>query len=586
VTRPPRDGETPPRPASGEPGVLHLVLLGEHVYSSHRLPPSGEVILGRGTGCDVVIADDSVSRRHACLRIGSPLSLEDLGSANGTRVQGRTLARGERAEFALGEAVQIGTIMAVVRDAGVRPRPRRLWPHGYFEGRLDEECEVSARSGAAFAVVRLRASAELDGAALIDALSGVLRSGDVVGQAGPGDFEILLRELSRDQAARVVTRIPAALGPAEPTIAVGHACFPEDGTTAEELLAVAAAAAGAPRTVRGEPVPEGAMRDILRMADRVAASSLSVLILGETGVGKELLAEYLHRQSPRRDKPLLRLNCAALSPTLLESELFGHERGAFTGADRPKPGLLEGADGGSVFLDEIGELTEPLQVKLLRVIEERKVQRVGGLSPRPIDVRFIAATNRNLVDEVAIGRFRQDLLYRINAMTLVIPPLRQRVHEIAQLARVFADEIAKELGRDELVVAPSARTLLEAYPWPGNVRELRNIIMRAAVLSTGATIQPEHLPPELHQAADPPTTPSRRGERGATVAGALKPGTIRESVRKTVAEMERKAIMEALARHGGNQHAAARELGIHRRTLMRRLDQYEIPRPRKGVPKP
>ena len=589
MATPNRDGDTPARDASARV-KRQLVLLGEQVYSSHPLPDKGNVVIGRSPECDVVISDDSVSRRHAILRIGPQLMLEDLGSANGTRVQGRVLAKGEAAAITLGEAVQIGTIMAVVSDAAAKFRPRRLWPHGYFEGRLEEEVDVCTRSGATFAVARFRAGPSLDGAGLIDALAGVLRSGDVIGQCGPGDFELLLRAISPERARRVVDRIPAALATLGQEVSIGHACFPEHGWTGDELLAAAAAAAGLPARSRGEPAREGAMREVLRMADRVAASSLSVLILGETGVGKELLAEYIHRQSPRRDKALLRLNCAALSPTLLESELFGHERGAFTGADRSKPGLLEGADGGSVFLDEIGELPEPLQVKLLRVIEERKVQRVGGLTQTAIDVRFIAATNRNLDEEVARGAFRQDLLYRINAMTLVIPPLRQRAYEIEGLARGFAAEMSKDLGRERLDVSMDALALLEAYPWPGNIRELRNVVMRAAVLSGGIEIGAEHLPPELlNRTHSPPSksTPPRRDEaarvaRGPEDAAHRGPrGSIRESVKSTVAEVERQAIIEALARHGGNQAAAAAELGIHRRTLMRRLDQYKIPRPRK-----
>ena len=568
-------------PARGPRGERQLVLLGEQVYSSHRLPDTGAVVIGRSPDCDVVIGDDSVSRRHAILRVGSDLTLEDLGSANGTRVQGRTLRPGEAAVITLGEAVQIGTIMAVVSDAGAKPRPRRLWPHGYFEGRLEEEVDVCTRSGATFAVARFRAGPELDGARLIDALAGVLRSGDVIGQCGAGDFELLLRAISPDRARRVVQRIPEALAALGQTIEIGHACFPDQGWTGDELLAAASASAGLPSRARGEPSREGAMREVLRMADRVAASSLSVLILGETGVGKELLAEYIHRQSPRRDKALLRLNCAALSPTLLESELFGHEKGAFTGADRSKPGLLEGAHGGSVFLDEIGELPEPLQVKLLRVIEERKVQRVGGLNQTAIDVRFIAATNRNLDEEVAQGAFRQDLLYRINAMTLVIPPLRQRSYEIEGLARGFADEISKDLDRDRLDISLEALALLEAYTWPGNIRELRNVVMRAAVLCGGSEIGPEHLPPEVvKRVAASPATPVHKDDAIAPPARPQR-RSIRDSVKYTVEEVERQAIIEALARHGGNQAAAAQELGIHRRTLMRRLDQYKIPRPRK-----
>jgi DNA-binding NtrC family response regulator len=572
-----RERETPTRTATPAPRrspAQHLVVLGEHVYASHPLPETGAVTIGRAPRCDIAVPDESISRRHATLHVGERLTLEDLGSANGTRVQGRRLAPGESAAVAAGEAFQLGTIMAVVRAADAPFRPRRLWPHGYFEGRLDEECDVNARSRATFAVARIRAEGELDGATVLDALTGVLRAGDVVGQYTQGEFELLLRGVSPEHATRVVARIPKAFAAAGVTVVIGHACFPRDGRTAAELLAAAASAAGADNT-RAAP-PEGAMADVRRMADRVAASSLSVLILGETGVGKELLAEYIHQRSPRHDRPLLRLNCAALAPTLLESELFGHERGAFTGADRPKPGLLEGANGGSVFLDEIGELPEPLQVKLLRVIEDRKVQRVGGLTPREINVRFIAATNRNLEEEVARGRFRRDLLYRINAMTLVIPPLRQRLREIEPLARGFADEIARELGRPELDLAPDALDVLRRYAWPGNIRELRNVVMRAAIMCGDSTIRVEHLPREVSQRGGEDTPTRDRPARPAA-----RPGSIRDSVRSTVAQVEKAAILEALAASGGNQHEAASRLGIHRRTLMRRLDEYGIPRPRK-----
>ena len=221
-----------------------------------------------------------------------------------------------------------------------------------------------------------------------------------------------------------------------------------------------------------------------------------MLIVGETGVGKEVLAEIIHGLSPRAGKPFVRINCATLSPTLFEAELFGHERGAFTDAREAKPGLLETAEGGTVMLDEIGELPLPLQAKLLRVIETREVMRVGAVKARTIDVRFLAATNRVLEDEVARGAFRQDLYYRLNGISLLIPPLRARVDEIEPLAQAFVENAAKMSDRPPLKLSPAAMKLLLSYAWPGNIRELRNTIERALLLSTGDSITPEDLPLE------------------------------------------------------------------------------------------
>ncbi|KYF75892.1 Fis family transcriptional regulator, partial [Sorangium cellulosum] len=228
-------------------------------------------------------------------------------------------------------------------------------------------------------------------------------------------------------------------------------------------------------------VKDSAMRAVYELAERVARGPINILLLGETGVGKEVLAESIHRASPRAQRPLLRLSCVALSESLLESELFGHERGAFTGAVRAKPGLLETAEGGTVFLDEIGELPLSIQAKLLRVIEERKVMRVGGLTPTKIDVRFISATHRNLEAEVSRGAFRQDLYFRLNGVTLTIPPLRERPGEVAALAQLFAERTAKELFPSEasagtVPISPAALVGLQRHSWPGNIRELRNVI--------------------------------------------------------------------------------------------------------------
>ncbi|HSS01375.1 MAG TPA: sigma 54-interacting transcriptional regulator [Kofleriaceae bacterium] len=313
---------------------------------------------------------------------------------------------------------------------------------------------------------------------------------------------------------------------------------------------------------------EASMRAVRQLAERVAGSMLSVLIVGETGVGKELVAELVHRRSPRAPAPLLCLNCAALSEPLIESELFGHEKGAFTGALRTKPGLLEVARGGTVFLDEIGELPLVLQAKLLRVVESRQILRVGGLEPRAIDVRFVAATHRDLQAEVHAGRFREDLFYRLNGITLAIPPLRERTSEIAELARRFVDEACARTHRRP---APSwsanALALLVRHPWPGNIRELKNAVERAVVLCTGDVLEVAHLPEALRDASlsDPlgPRPP-------------IGPTDDEAALRSRLADLDRRRIAEALAQAGGNQSRAARALGIARNTLIARMKAYGL----------
>ena len=305
------------------------------------------------------------------------------------------------------------------------------------------------------------------------------------------------------------------------------------------------------------------MQDLYRVVERIARGQISVLIQGETGSGKELVAEAVHRGSPRRGGPFLRLNSAAFTETLLESELFGHEKGSFTGADRAKIGLLESAKGGTVFLDEVGELPLVIQAKLLRVIEHRQVMPVGAVATRPIDVRFVAATNRDLDAEVAAGRFRQDLLYRLNGVILRVPPLRDRPMEIEPLARRFAAAASAALGLPApRPLAPDAVAWLREHDWPGNVRELKNVMERAVLLAGDGPIRPEH----LH-------TTGAAGPDAAAPAPGAAPGD------DDAAELAR--IRDALDRCHGNQTRAARLLGIARSTLVRKLDAHGLPRPRK-----
>ncbi|HUJ60443.1 MAG TPA: sigma 54-interacting transcriptional regulator [Kofleriaceae bacterium] len=315
-----------------------------------------------------------------------------------------------------------------------------------------------------------------------------------------------------------------------------------------------------------QPMLSAAMRALYQLVDRVAVGTISVLILGETGVGKEVLAEAIHRRSTRAAAPLLRLNCAALTDTLLESELFGHEKGAFTGAAASKQGLLESAHGGTVFLDEIGELPLPTQVKLLRVLESREVLPVGAVRPRPIDVRFIAATHRDLEARIDQGQFREDLYFRLNGITLRIPPLRERLDELETLAGHFVAMIAHGLGRPAPLLSAAAVARLRGHTWPGNIRELRNCLERAVLLCHGDCITGDDIVVVARRSREPtPAPPDALGD-----------------LRRRTAAVEREHIVAALARAAGNQKAAAQLLGISRRTLANKLDAFGIDRPRKG----
>ncbi|HSR99020.1 MAG TPA: sigma 54-interacting transcriptional regulator [Kofleriaceae bacterium] len=345
-------------------------------------------------------------------------------------------------------------------------------------------------------------------------------------------------------------------------------------------------------------VHDPAMRALYAQVAQAAKSTSSVLILGETGVGKEVVARFLHNRSPRAAAPFLELNCAALPASLLESELFGHEKNAFTGATQARPGLLESADGGTIFLDEVGELPLPVQVKLLRVLEDHKVLRIGGREPRRLDVRFVAATHRDLEAEVGKGTFREDLYFRLNVVAFVIPPLRQRVTEIAPLARRFlAAELKKYDRVNDLQLSTEALSWLERYPWRGNVRELRNVIERAVVLSRGNAILPADLPERITSAAQRPEAPlvaqlstsaeedkaePRTGaaDRSEEAPAARMPKGSAAEPGSSPEEVERRQIIEELDRCAGNQTRAAKQLGISRRTLVTRLGKYRVPRPR------
>ncbi len=327
------------------------------------------------------------------------------------------------------------------------------------------------------------------------------------------------------------------------------------------------------------------MKRAYDIAVRAAQSGISVLISGETGAGKEVFAETIHVRSSRRHKPLLRLNCAALPEALLESELFGHERGAFTGANQAKVGLLESNDQGTVFLDEIGEMPLSTQAKLLRVLEEKTILRVGATKPRAIDVRFIWATNRDLRAEARLGRFRQDLYYRIAGVEFSIPPLRKRPSEIEPLARMFLERFCRRSALPMPMLTREALVALHAYSWPGNVRELRNVMERAPFISASGSITAEHIPrdeeddafrPEDQETTEVFTPPPVKEPEAPSRPGNLAMSGIRDD------DAERARIAQALDQCAGNQTRAARLLGVSRRTLINHLDRLSMPRPKKG----
>jgi two-component system response regulator HydG len=312
-----------------------------------------------------------------------------------------------------------------------------------------------------------------------------------------------------------------------------------------------------PANIVGKSHP---MKELLDVVAMVAPTEATALITGESGTGKELVAKAIHYNSPRRDRPLVVVNCAALTETLLESELFGHEKGAFTGADRRREGRFMQANKGTIFLDEVGEMSSTMQAKLLRVIQEREIQRVGSDATLKVDVRILAATNRDLLEEVASQRFREDLFYRLNVVTLRVPSLRERQEDIPLLAKHFLDRYSDKNGKHVKGFTPLAMDMLLKYGWPGNVRELENTVERAVILVPGEYITERELPPSVAQSYSP------------TQEAALPQAA--SSRRQSLEELERAAILATLEATEGNKSEAARRLGITRKTLHKKLREY------------
>jgi DNA-binding NtrC family response regulator len=336
---------------------------------------------------------------------------------------------------------------------------------------------------------------------------------------------------------------------------------------------------GAPKII-GE---DRQLRQVSQQLHRAAGTDATVLLEGESGTGKELFARALHALSPRAEGPFVAINCAAIPDTLLETELFGHEKGAFTGAAQRKPGRFELAHRGTLFLDEIGDLPLGLQAKILRALEEKRFERVGGTSSLHVDVRVVAATNRNLKASVAARQFREDLFFRLSVFPITIPPLRERTDDVSILARHFVERFCRDLNKKPLLLSPAALEELRAYPWPGNVRELQNCIERAVILCDGDTIFPRH----LNLSFRPPAGSGRAERADAREPATAAPppsvwdqidlsGTMNEALRRVAAEVERRKVEQALKDAGGDKQRAAAALQVSYKAFLQKQREYGI----------
>ena len=549
-----------------------------------QLPEGAEVTFGRSRAATVPIDSERVSRLHARIaRRGGRVTVEDLGSRNGTRVNGSKIDGAT--ELTSGDQIEVGPVTAVIStsSAATARRPR-IGSAAHLEERLRAETDRGQRYRRAVGLLMVRLGGPIEAMdAAVERLAAELRPMDTIAEYGPDDIAVLVPELDEAELAETARRLVDAASQAAPgaELRIGLAQFPRHGAAPDELIERARAALRSARGGSGAivsaPAPEARamagdlvvadpqMRRVYALVDRVADSPMTVLVVGETGVGKEVVAESLHRRSSRRDRSFVRLNCACLPEGLLESELFGHERGAFTGAERRRTGYFEAADGGTIFLDEIGEITPAVQAKLLRVLEERTLTRVGGTQEISVDVRVVCATNRDLEAEVARGAFREDLFFRISAFTILVPPLRDRRSEIVPLAEHVLAQLAREAGHAPPRLSPEARAALERYSWPGNVRELRNAVERAIVLQNAGVIELADLPDRLREEPRP---------GGAGIVAVADSGEI--DVRQQVADVERATIQAALDACGGNQTHAARRLGLSRRALIYRMEKHGL----------
>jgi DNA-binding NtrC family response regulator len=555
--------------------VPALYVIGPQGGARHLLS-QGVVSLGRGTESTIVVDDPRVSRGHAALQVGGEILLSDLGSANGTFLGGQRLVPGDARRLAAGQPFFIGdSALAVCPTSLPRRCPRRVSTLDEVRERFRALAGAGADAGphgARMIVLKVRQAHDRLGHFLESILSPTLESPrDWLMRLEPNLVLLGVETASDGDGARLERAIlQHTLSWGVTTDVESKVVTCDQALRAGEELSTLLCADSSLPLRRGEIViRDPAMEALKRTIERVAPAPVNVLILGETGAGKDVVVSMLHELSARADKPLIGLNCASLPEALLESELFGHEKGAFTGAAVSRPGLLEAADGGTVFFDEIGDLPFGLQAKLLTVIESKRVTRLGSVRARAVDVRFVAATNLDL-GESSTTPFRRDLYYRLSGVTLTVPPLRERPTEIEPLARSFLKGANTRFELSPRRFSPATLAALAEYRWPGNVRELRNAVERAVLLSPGEVIEPDHLGLPLGTVGS-----ARPTAFGTTMSIAKITPFSSESDR------ERERITRALAACAGNQTRAAKSLGISRRTLVRRIADLGLPRPRR-----
>lgn len=583
----------PPAVTAPEDASHYLLVVQEGSSSVFPLPETGLVTIGRAPECNLEIDDASISRRHArIVSAGGAMQIVDLDSRNGTTVNGERLDSG-RSIFS-GDVLTVGRVTLILKHRAAVHRSREMLAPAEMRRRLIDEVDRAMHYHRPVSVLALTVDASVAPDALARALDKPLRKLDVAGWDEARGVILILPEYSQDEAMEAATELLAELVSLHGNVRAGLATCPDDGCDPEMLLA--AARTSALQAAEGHALSstqtasllelgehtlltlDPAMQRLMELIRRVALTDLPILISGETGTGKELAARATHALSSRAQKPFVPLNCAAIQETLVESELFGYDRGAFSGAVTAKPGLLEVVRGGSVFLDEIGELPLGAQAKLLRALETQRITRVGGVNERAVEFRIIAATNRDLRAEVQTGRFRADLLFRLAAATVVIPPLRERPREIPVLARMFLEAACATSGRTPLTLSVGALQTLSRRAWPGNVRELKNLMAYLAATLEGDSIEAWHLPSEQpgaeHESATTAPAASMRLDGSGAAPGEQQFRPIGEELR----ELERRRMVEALEASGGVQKQAARLLEMPLRTFVLKVKQYGLGR--------
>jgi DNA-binding NtrC family response regulator len=549
-----------------EVGEAHLLVIEANTSSVFPLPAlRGIVTIGRAPEVELRVDHSSVSRKHARIVVEpNGIEITDLDSHNGTRVNGAAF-RGART-LVDGDVVAVGEVILVVHARRQVVIDQEVLDAASWNRRLAEEVERCAAYQRSLVVMAVHGPAT----------NLALRRIDVIGRSGDDEILALLPEsdlaIARALASTLVAR--------SPELRIGIASCPDDATDAENLVLAARAAADAAkpggcavatdaarRLVMGERrvvLCHPAMTRVFELLERLANATLPVLVVGETGVGKENAAYAVHHHSARRGKPFVAINCATLHESLVESQLFGHDKGAFTGAVAVRTGVFEEANGGTLFLDEIGELPLMIQAKLLRVLETGRVVRLGETQERTVDVRIVAATNRVLEREIEAGRFRQDLYFRLGAARVHIPPLRERRCDVPILFRDLVADAAKRAGRRAPEVSSATMRALLAYAWPGNVRELKHTADFAIATIEDDRIEPEDLPPTITPSLAP-TSPA--------------PPAVASSMRRIadeLADLERARMVEALDRTSGVKSRAAALIGMPIRTFNLRVRQYGL----------